>query len=120
MPRTKQPRPEQPTTREAVGAFVADFIPYRGMSVLEAGNKNPNLSPMTINRIIDGNEKVMTQKYLTLAGILDLPPRLFLMMIAGDAKSIELLPMADDVKQMVLATLATASPTAHNRRAADA
>lgn len=118
-PKRKRPPGVIPTPRQAMGDLVDDLIAYRGLSITGIGNSEPNISPMTIHRIIDGVETVRPQKILALEGILGLPPRTLLLMAEGDTKAVAALEMPPDIKQMVMSTLAT-SVIKHNRRAIDA
>lgn len=117
-PKKSRPPGVKPTPREAVGDLVADLISYRGLSITGIGNTEPNISPMTIHRIIDGVPSVRDQKLLTLEGVLELPPRTLVLMAQGNTRAVEALEMPSDIKQMVMSTLGTAV-VKHNRRAAD-
>lgn len=116
MPAKRQPRP--PSPRALVGQAVRDLLAYRGLTASKAGQMRDNCSTPTIRRILRGDDGVGDAPLQALAGILDLPVNIFLLMLDGDAKAIAAMNMPDYPQQYILNLLDT-SGSNQRRRASD-
>lgn len=108
MPATSQPLP--PSSRTVAGKAVKDLIAYAGLTVSQAGLRADNLSTPTVKRIIRGEENVGDAPLQAMAGVLNLPINLFLLIIAEDWKAIEKLSMNDHVKDYVMSLRGPSRP----------
>lgn len=108
--------PEPLNPRVLAGKAVRDLIAYRGMTIPQAGQVAQNLSTPTIRRIVRGDPKVGDGPLQAMAGVLNLPINLFLLIIAEDRAQIAALAMPDHIKDHVLTLLSTQGSTVSKRK----